>query len=106
MWGWIAWALGKEAGYELMRAADEAQVAPGGDDIIKLLGDEPNLILLDEVLEYLISAGGINIGETTLRDETINFVKRPTTAVGVCPKTALVFSLQSSKRESLEHINL
>jgi uncharacterized protein len=106
MWGWIAWSLGKEAGYELMRAADEAQVAPGGDDITKLLGDEPNLILLDEVLEYLISAGGINIGGTTLRDETINFVKRLTTAVGVCPKTALVFSLQSSKRESLEHINL
>jgi predicted AAA+ superfamily ATPase len=106
MWGWIAWSLGKEAGYELMRAADEAQVAPGGDDITKLLGDEPNLILLDEVLEYLISAGGINIGSTTLRDETINFIKRLTTAVGVCPKTALVFSLQSSKRESLEHINL
>lgn len=106
MWGWIAWSLGKEAGYELMRAADDAQVAPGGDDITKLLGDEPNLILLDEVLEYLISAGGINIGGTTLRDETINFVKRLTTAVGICPKTALVFSLQSSKRESLEHINL
>lgn len=106
MWGWIAWSLGKEAGYELMRAADDAQVAPGGDDITKLLGDEPNLILLDEVLEYLISAGGINIGGTTLRDETINFVKRLTTAVGVCPKTALVFSLISSKRESLEHINL
>lgn len=106
MWGWIAWSLGKEAGYELIRAADEAQVAPGGDDITKLLGDEPNLILLDEVLEYLISAGGINIGGTTLRDETINFVKRLTTAVGVCRKTALVFSLQSSKRESLEHINL
>ncbi len=106
MWGWIGWSLGQEAGYELMRAADEAQVAPGGDDITKLLGDEPNLILLDEVLEYLISAGGINIGSTTLRDETINFIKRLTTAVGVCPKTALVFSLQSSKRESLEHINL
>jgi hypothetical protein len=106
MWGWIAWSLGNAAGYELMRAADEAQVAPGGDDITKLLGGEPNLILLDEVLEYLISAGGINIGGTTLRDETISFIKRLTTAVGVCPKTALVFSLQSSKRESLEHINL
>jgi hypothetical protein len=58
------------------------------------------------VLEYLISAGGISVGDTTLRDETINFVKRLTTAVGNCPKTALVFSLQSSKRESLEYINL
>jgi uncharacterized protein len=51
MWGRIAWSLGQEAGYEIMRQADEAKVAPGGDDIIKLLGDVPNLILLDEVLE-------------------------------------------------------
>lgn len=29
-----------------------------------------------------------------------------TTAVGNCPKTALLFSLESSKRESLEYINL
>jgi hypothetical protein len=106
MWGWIAWSLGREQGYEIMRQADEARVAPGGDDIIMLLGEEPNLILLDEVLEYLISAGGINVGDTTLRDETINFVKRLTTAVGNCPKTAMVISLQSSKREALEYTNL
>jgi hypothetical protein len=106
MWGWVAWALAGMSGYELMRKADEAQVSPGGDDIIQLLGAEPNLILLDEVLEYLISAGGIHVGGTTLRDETLNFVKRLTAAVGNCPKTALVFSLQSSKRESLEYINL
>jgi hypothetical protein len=106
MWGWIAGALAGMPGYELMRKADEAQVAPGGDDILQLLGTEPNLILLDEVLEYLISAGGIQVGGTTLRDETMNFIKRLTTAVGNCPRAALVFSLQSSKRESLEYINL
>ena len=59
------------------------------DAIVWLLGDVPNLILLDEVLEYIISAGGINIGDTTLRDETISFVKRLTTAVGSCPKSAM-----------------
>ncbi len=106
LWGWIAWSLGGEAGYAIMRQADEARVAPGGDDILKLLGDAPNLILLDAVLEYLISAGGIKVGDTTLRDETLNFIKRLTAAVGNCPRTALVFSLQSSKRESLEYINL
>ena len=106
MWGWIAWSLGGEQGYEIMRQADEARVAPGGDDILKLLGHAPNLILLDEVLEYLISAGGINVCDTTLRDETISFVKRLTTAVGNCPKTAMVISLQSSKREALEYTNL
>jgi len=26
----------------------------GGDDLLKLFGDKPNLILLDETLEYLL----------------------------------------------------
>jgi Protein of unknown function (DUF499) len=106
MWGWVAWSLGGAAGYESFRAADEARVSPGADDIIKLLGDSANLILLDEVLEYLISAGGIKAIDTTLRDETLNFIKRLTVAVGNTKQSVLVFSLQSSKRESLDYINL
>ncbi len=107
LWGWIAGCLGGQPGYELVRVADEARVAPGGDDILKLLGDAPNLILLDEVLEYLISAGGIKVIDTTLRDETLNFIKRLTVAVSNAPKSALVFSIQSSKpRETLDYSNL
>jgi len=106
MWGWLAWSLGDEKGYELLRAQDEARVAPGGDEITALLQEGPNLILLDEVLEYLISAGGIRVEKTTLGDETMNFLKRLTVAVGTVTNAALVFSLQSSKRESLEHIAL
>ena len=106
MWGWIAWALGGKAGYEVLRVQDESRVAPGGDEILSLLDQGPNLILLDEVLEYLISAGGVKVEKTTLRDETLNFLKRLTVAVGNVPNTALVFSLQSSKRESLEYVNL
>jgi hypothetical protein len=106
LWGWIAWSLRGAAGYEIFRKDDEARVAPGGDDILKLLGDAPNLILLDEVLEYLISTGGIKVLDTTLRDETLNFIKRLTVSVGNAPNSVLVFSLQSSKRESLDYINL
>jgi hypothetical protein len=106
LWGWIAWSLGKMPGYELVRQQDESRVAPGGDVILSLLQDGPNLILLDEVLNYLISAGGIKVEQTTLRDETITFLGRLTVAVSNTKNTALVFSLQSSKRESLEYINL
>jgi len=106
LWGWIAWSLGGEKGYEILRKQDEARVAPGGDEIMALLGDAPNLILLDEVLQYLISAGGLKIHQTTLRDETLTFLQRLTVAVGNVKNTALVFSLQSSKRESLEYVNL
>jgi hypothetical protein len=106
MWGWIARSLGGRKGYELLRGQDEARVAPGGDDILALLADGPNLILLDETLQYLISAGGIKVEQTTLRDETLTFLQRLTVAVGNTGTTALVFSLQSSKRESLEYVNL
>src|SRR5438270_777018 len=77
----IAWSLGKKKGYELYREQDEMRVAPGGDDILQLLADSPNLILLDEVLNYLISAGGIKVEQTTLRDETLTFIQRLTVAV-------------------------
>jgi Protein of unknown function (DUF499) len=106
MWGWIAWSLGGKKGYEIMRKQDEARVAPGADEIVTLLAEGPNLILLDEVLQYLISAGGVKIHQTTLRDETLTFLQRLTVAVGNTTNTALVFSLQSSKRESLEYTNL
>ncbi|MCL2824356.1 MAG: DUF499 domain-containing protein [Polyangiaceae bacterium] len=106
IWGWIAWCLGGLEGYELLRVQDEARVAPGGDDIAVLLGDKPNLLLLDEVLEYLISAGGVKVEQTTLRDETLSFLKRLTVAVGSAPRTAMVFSLQSSKKESLDYTSL
>src|SRR5262249_49110699 len=59
-----------------------------------------------EVLNYLISAGGVKVHQTTLRDETMAFLQRLTAAVANAPATALVFSLQSSKRESLEYVNV
>ena len=57
-------------------------------------------------MPYLISAGGVKIEQTTLRDETLIFLQRLTVAVANTNNTALVFSLQSSKRESLEYVNL
>ena len=106
IWGWVAWALGGREGYELVRQQDEQRVAPGGDQIIELLKLGPSLILLDELLEYLISAGGVRVEQTTLRDETLSFLKRLTVAVGNVPNAVLVYSLQSSKRESLEYTSL
>jgi hypothetical protein len=107
MWGWIAWSLGGKAGYDMLREQDEARVAPGADEILPLLKDGPNLILLDEVLEYLISAGGVKVEKTTLRDETLLFLKRLPAAVGTATNTALVFSLQmSTPREALEYASL
>ena len=106
LWGWIAWALSGREGYELVRAQDEARVAPGADALVDLIRGGPSLILLDELLQYLISAGGIRVEQTTLRDETLSFLQRLTAAVGAVNDAVLVYSLQSSKRESLEYTSL
>ena len=106
LWGWIAWALGGRDGYEVVRQQDAARVAPGGDAIITLLQRGPSLILLDELLGYLISAGGVRVEKTTLRDETLLFLQRLTVATGNVDNAVLVYSLQSSKRESLEYTSL
>ena len=106
IWGWVAWALRGREGYDLVRAQDEARVAPGGDALVELLKGGPSLILLDELLQYLISAGGIRIEQTTLRDETLSFLQRLTAAVGSVDNAVLVYALQSSKRESLEYTGL
>lgn len=103
MWAWIAWSLG---GQEAFDEFSEYKVAPGADEIVRLLQGGPSVILLDEILEYLISAGGKPIKQTTLRDETLSFLKRLTVAVGNVDNAVMVFSLQSSKRESLEYTNL
>jgi hypothetical protein len=107
LWGWLALQLGGKAGYEEMRANDEARVAPGGDDLVKLFGDEPNLILLDETLEYLINAGGVKVLQTDLREQTLNFLKELTVAAANAPRTVVVLALPSSQpRETLQHSQL
>ena len=107
LWGWLALQLGGKAGYEEMRANDEARVAPGGDDLVKLFGDKPNLILLDETLEYLINAGGVKVLQTDLREQTLNFLKELTVAAANAPRTVVVLALPSSQpRETLQHSQL
>ena len=107
LWGWIALKLGGKKGYELLKENDEARVSPGGDDLLKLFGDEPNLILLDEVLEYLINAGGVKVLKTDLREQTLSFLKELTVAAANAPRTVVVMALPSSQpTETLQHSQL
>jgi hypothetical protein len=104
LWGWLGLKLGGKAGYEAMRANDEARVSPGGDDLVKLFGDKPNLILLDETLEYLINAGGVKVEKTDLREQTLNFLKELTVAASNAPRTVVLLALPSSSpSETLQH---
>ena len=55
-WGEIAWQLGGEKSFETVAKHDEQGIAPAGDVIRKMLPNEPCLILMDELLNYVSKA--------------------------------------------------
>ncbi|TVQ49404.1 MAG: ATP-binding protein [Gloeocapsa sp. DLM2.Bin57] len=53
-WGEIAFQLGGESAYEIIKQHDQEFIVPGGDVIRKFLPkDKPSLILIDEVINYV-----------------------------------------------------
>ncbi len=74
LWGEIADRLGRPE--TMTRFWRDGAKAPGVEDWIKALGDEPVLILLDELPSYLQMAEGHSVGTTTLADVTIGALER------------------------------
>lgn len=95
LWGLMAEQLtGSRKGFE-------ARTAPGRDAIQALLGDQqPVLVLMDEVLEYVTKAAGVRVGQSTLAAQTLAFMQELTEAAATVARAAVVVTLPSS---TLEH---
>jgi hypothetical protein len=63
---------------------------PGVDEWVATLGDEPVLILLDELPSYLQMAQGEPVGNSTLGDLTIGALERLFNALPRCPRACVV----------------
>src|SRR6266436_6396860 len=63
---------------------------PGVDEWVAVLGNEPVLILLDELPSYLQMAQGEPVGATTLGDLTIGALERLFNALPRCPRACVV----------------
>ena len=73
------------------------QISPGKESIRKLLFDnQPVIILMDEVLEYVTKAAGVRVEASNLAAQTIAFMQELTEAVSALEKTCLVVTLPSS----------
>jgi predicted AAA+ superfamily ATPase len=92
IWGYLALQLGGPSGYELVRSDDESLTAPGSDAIKRLLGDEPSLILIDEIARYYAVAKGVAVGETTLAGQTTAFLMALMEAVDALPHAVLIIT--------------
>ncbi len=100
-WGYLAWQLGGYDAYSLVEINDQNRTAPGNNELRQILGDRPNLILIDEFLVYVENAMGVIVGDSTLGRQVLTFVQKLTEVVADRPKTVLVYSLQASVQEAI-----
>lgn len=100
LWGELAQQLGGDEAYALVAEQDRQGIAPGGEILSQVIGQEPTLLLLDEMLSYVENAQGVVVGESTLGRQTITFLQRLTETIASAPHAALVYSLQASEQEA------
>jgi hypothetical protein len=62
----------------------------------------PCVVMLDEILVYLIKAGGVRVGDSTLRGNTLTFLQELSIAVANCPHAVMVATLTSQLAEFFE----
>lgn len=99
LWGELASQLGKDA-YKLIEENDKGRISPGTDVLGKILAEnQPCLILMDEVLQYLTKAFGVDVGDGSLGGQTLSFLQELTIAVANQKTSVLIATLPSSVQE-------
>lgn len=75
LWGELAYQLWGADGYSLVAQSDRDRTAPGAAVLERLIGDQPTLIMIDEVARHLRAAKAIPIpGGTNLAEQTVAFL--------------------------------
>src|SRR2546425_902723 len=74
-------------------------VSPGREALREVLGKQPILILMDEVLEYTTKAAGVQVRDTSLAAQTIAFIQELTEVAGTLQNVCVVVTLPSSVLE-------
>ena len=94
LWGEIAWQLGGESAYALVADLDRQGIAPSGDTLRKVLGDEPALVMIDELGHYMRAVQGRKLaGRGTLADQVPAFLQSLASAASTQPRAAVVITL-------------
>ena len=74
--------------------------SPGRDALYELLSEnQPVLILMDEVLEYMTKAAGVPVADSTLASQTLAFMQELTEVATILEQVALVITLPSGTME-------
>lgn len=85
----------------------KGKTVPSGEKIRKvLLSNQPVILLIDELVEYLIPSRGIKIGDSSLDSQILSFIKRLAEIVASLEKCVLVVTSPSKTQYSEEDQNL
>lgn len=96
IWGSLAHQLGR---FSEVRENDEKLLAPPADILARLLGDEPVLILIDELADYIVKLKAS--GDQSLKnyaDQVLAFIECLVKAVDLSRRTVLVISMPIEER--------
>ena len=97
LWGELAWQLGSEEGYELVRSADENGTSPDKDTVISLLSKAaPCVILMDELVAYYRQFQESRSYSAGTFETNMTFVQALTEGIKSVPKAILLASLPDS----------
>ena len=105
-WGELAWQLGERAStsggvaaYKHVRRSDEALTAPGTQALERVVGDEPTLIMLDEIARYLRVAKAVATAneQSDLAEQTVAFLMTLIELAASRDNISLVLTLADSK---------
>ncbi len=101
VWGELAWQLGGDEGYDLVRSADETGTSPGKDALVRLLKmAAPCVVLIDELVAYIrqfTSDKRLSGGDY---GSNISFVQALTEAAKQVPTAVVLGSLPESEIEA------
>lgn len=97
LWGELAWQLGGESGYALVREVDEAGTSPDKDTLIDLLNHAaPCVILMDELVAFYRQFQPGKSYPAGTFETNMTFVQAFTESVKSVPKAILLASLPDS----------
>ena len=101
LWGELAYQLGKEEGYELVKVADTNGTSPGKDVLRTLLETyAPCVVLIDELVAYIRQfQEGQNLSGGSY-DSNLSFIQALTEACKLVPNAVLLGSLPESTVEA------
>ncbi|MDY0262717.1 DUF499 domain-containing protein [Syntrophotalea acetylenica] len=98
LWGELAWQLGGEAGYSLVKSADVLGTSPDKDTVIALLSQAaPCVILMDELVAFYRQFQDGRSYPAGTFETNMTFIQALTESIKSVPKVIMLASLPDSQ---------